>query len=132
MDNQQKKLENIANKVISKMPNQNQDENFGFVITTLMIISIILTLVRVIQECNKKQMVAYTQQEKYLLFNKQTKELSIKRNWFTKMTIKKIIRKQMKKEDYKIYSYDLMSAILDAGENLTEDEVKTLVETTNV
>lgn len=132
MDNQQKKLENIANKVISKMPNQNQDENFGFVITTLMIISIILTLVRVIQECNKKQMVSYTQQEKYSLFNKQTKELSIKRNWFTKMTIKKIIRKQMKKEDYKIYSYDLMNAILDTGENLTEDEVKTLVETTNV
>lgn len=132
MDNQQKKLENIANKVISKMPNQNQDENFGFVITTLMIISIILTLVRVIQECNKKQMVSYTQQEKYSLFNKQTKELSVKRNWFTKMTIKKIIRKQMKKEDYKIYSYDLMNAILDTGENLTEDEVKTLVETTNV
>lgn len=132
MDNQQKKLENIANKVISKIPNQNQDENFGFVITTLMIISIILTLVRVIQECNKKQMVSYTQQEKYSLFNKQTKELSVKRNWFTKMTIKKIIRKQMKKEDYKIYSYDLMNAILDTGENLTEDEVKTLVETTNV
>lgn len=132
MDNQQKKLENIANKIISKMPNQDSDENFGFIITTLMIISIVLTLVRVIQECNKKQMTTFTQQEKYSLFNKQAKELSIKRNWFTKMTVKKIIRQQMKKEDYKKYSYDLMNAILDTGENLTDDEVKTLVETTNV
>jgi hypothetical protein len=132
MKNQQPVLENIANKVISKMPSSAKDENFGFVITVLMIISIVLTIVRVIQECDKKKTGNYTQQEKYAAFGEQSKTLSIKRSWFTKMTIKKIIRKEMTKEDYKKYSYDLMNAILDTGENLTKDEIKTLVETTNV
>lgn len=130
--NTPKKLEHIANKVISKIPAKDQDENFGFVITVLMIISIVLTLVRVIQECNKKQMSNCTQIEKYSLFGEQAKTLSLKRSWFTKMTIKKIIRKEMSKENYKKYSYDLMNAILDTGTNLTEDEIKTLVEAANV
>lgn len=129
--NQQKKLEAIAEKVISQMPSKSND-NFGFVITVLMVISIILTLVRIIQECDKKKTKDFTQTEKYNFFGEQAKSLSIKRSWFTKMTIKKIIRKSMSREDYKAYGYDLMNSILDTGETLTEDEIKTLVETTNV
>lgn len=128
---QQKKLESIAEKVISNMPSKSND-NFGFVITILMVISIILTIVRIIQECEKKKTKDFTQTEKYKSFGEQTKSLSIKRSWFTKMTIKKIIRKSMSREDYRTYGYDLMNSILDTGENLTEDEIKTLVETTNV
>jgi hypothetical protein len=131
MSNQQKKLEDIANKVISGMPSKS-DENFGFVITILMIISIVLTLVRVIQECNKSKYNLFSQTEKYEFFGEQAKSLSIKRSWFTKMTVKKIIRKQLSREAYKTYGYELMNSILNTGENLTEDEVKTLVETSNV
>lgn len=128
----QQKLENIANRVINQIPSQSKDENFGFVITTLMIISIILTLVRVIQECNKTKLSGCADKERCAIFGEQTKTLSLKRSWFTKMTIKKIIRKEISKENYKKYSYDLMNAILDTGTNLTEDEIKTLVEATNV
>ena len=133
MKDNKKQLENIAAKVISKMPSgSKQNENFGFVITVLMIISIILTLVRVIQECNKSKVTAFSQNEKYTFFSEQTKSLSIKRSWFTKMTIKKIIRKQMSKEDYREYGYYLMNAILDTGETLKDDEIITLVEAANV
>lgn len=125
------KLQLIAEKVINRMPNKS-DENFGFVITVLMVISIILTVIRVIQECNKKKVGTFNQTEKYAFFGEQTKTLSLKRSWFTKMTIKKVIRKEMSKDNYKTYGYDLMNAILDTGANLTEDEVKTLVETSNV
>lgn len=125
------KLKLIAEKVISKMPNTS-DENFGFVITVLMVISIILTIIRVIQECDKNKITTFNQTQKYAFFSEQTKTLSLKRSWFTKMTIKKIIRKEMSKDNYKKYGYDLMNAILDTGVNLTEDEIKTLVETSNV
>lgn len=125
------KVENIAQKVIDKMPNKN-DGNFGFVITILMVVSIILTLIRVIQECNKTKVTTFNQQEKYSFFGEQTKTLSIKRGWFTKMTVKKIIRKQMSKDNYHAYGYDLMNAILDTGVTLTDDDIKTLVETANV
>lgn len=129
--NNEQKLQKLAEKVINKMPNKN-DENFGFVITVLMVISIILTLVRVIQECDKSKLSTFNQKEKCEFFGQQTKNLSIKRGWFTKMTIKKILRKELSKENYKTYGYDLMNAILDTGENLTEDEIQTLVETLNV
>jgi len=125
-------LKNIASKIINKMPSKSDDERFGFVITTLMIISIILTLVRVIQECDKKKTENFTTQEKYEFFGQQTKSLSLRKSWFTRMTIKKIIRKEMSISDYRTYSYDLMNAILSVGENLTQDESKTLVEATNV
>lgn len=120
-------LKLIAEKVINKMPNKD-DGNFGFVITVLMIISIILTLVRIIQECDKQKFNNFSAEEKYAFFGEQTRSLSIKRGWFTKMTIKKIIRKELSKEDYKTYGYDLMNAILDTGESLSNQEAKTLVE----
>lgn len=133
MKDNRKQLENIASKIISKMPSKSKsNENFGFVITVLMIISIILTLVRVIQECNKSKVTTFSQTEKYQFFGEQTKSLSIKRSWFTKMTIKKIIRKQISKEDYRTYGYDLMNSILDTGETLKDDEIITLVEAANV
>ena len=129
--NDNQKLNKIAEKVINKMPNKS-DDNFGFVITILMVISIILTVIRIIQECNKSKFQSFNQQEKYTFFGEQAKTLSLKRSWFTKMTIKKIIRKEMSRDNYKTYGYDLMNAILDTGANLTEDEVKTLVESSNV
>ena len=133
MKDNKKQLENIASKVISKMPSKSKDnENFGFVITILMVISIILTLIRIIQECNKSKYSTFSQNEKYQFFGEQTKSLSIKRSWFTKMTIKKIIRKQIPKEDYRTYGYDLMNSILDTGETLKDDEIITLVEAANV
>ena len=49
------KLEQIAQKVISNIKNQNKDDNFGFIITVLMIISIVLTCIRIIQECHKNK-----------------------------------------------------------------------------
>lgn len=44
-----KKIREIANKI------KTTEDDFGF-ITTLMIISIILTTIRIFQECNKKKL----------------------------------------------------------------------------
>lgn len=131
MKNNQKQLENLATKVINKIPSRSND-NFGFVVTVLMVISIILTLVRVIQECDKQTCQNFSKAEKYQFFSEKTKSLSVKRTWFTKMTLKKIIRREINnKDNYRQYGYDLMNAILDTGEHLTEEEIKTLVETMN-
>jgi hypothetical protein len=126
-------LKNIAQKVIDKIPNKDQDpEKFGSVIAILMVISIILTVVRVIQECEKSKIKLFNRQQKYTYFGEQIRTLTMKRSWFTRMTIKKTIRRELSREDYKEYGGYLMNAILDTGENLTEHEIKTLVEATNV
>jgi hypothetical protein len=127
------KLKAIAIKILekSKVP---KDDQYGFaIVTILMIISIVLTCIRILQECNKTQLsTASTSQEKYSLYGEQIKFFSDRKGWFTKMRIKKVLRREMSREDYEKYSLSILSALLDTGEILTDDEIITLVEAANV
>lgn len=127
------KLKNIAIKILEKS-NVPKENNHGFaIVTVLMIISIVLTCVRILQECNKSKLNAQsTSQEKYSVYGEQIKTFSSRRGWFTKMRIKKILRREMNKEDYNKYSLAILNALLETGEILTDEEVITLVEAANV
>ena len=127
------KLKAIAIKILDKSSVQ-KDEVYGFaIVTILMIISIILTCVRILQECNKNKLTAQsTTEDKYAMYGEQLHTFSERRGWFTKMRIKKILRREMKREDYEKYSLSILNALLETGEVLTEDEVQTLVENANV
>ena len=98
-----------------------------------MIISIILTLVRVLQECNKSKLsTSSSKEDKYNLYGTEMRQYSSRRGWFTKMRIKKILRQKMSREQYNKYGLPLLEALLSTGENLTDDDVVTLVENANV
>lgn len=126
------KLKKIGSKVLNKA-NIPEDQKFGSVIAILMVISIILTLIRVLQECNKSKLSENcSAQDKYALYGGEIKNYSLRRGWFTKMRIKKILRSELNKEDYAKYSFPLLDSILDTGSNVTEDEIITLVENANV
>ncbi|NBX98663.1 hypothetical protein EB118_21925 [bacterium] len=125
-------LKNIGSKVLAKA-NISEDEKFGSVIAILMIISIILTVIRVLQECNKNKLSAScTAADKCSLYGAEIKEYSIRRGWFTKMRIKKILRRELSPEQYNKYSLALLNALLDTGENLNNEEISCLVEAANV
>lgn len=125
-------LNAIASKVLSKA-GISQEEKFGSVIAILMIISIILTVIRVLQECNKNKLPNNcSASDKYELYGQEIKEYSLRRGWFTKMRIKKILRQKLTQEDYEKYSLALVSALLDTGENLNNQEILCLVEAANV
>lgn len=126
-----KKLESIAEKVLAKMPTDDSKE-YGAIITILMVISIILTVIRVIQECNKSKLSNFSGSAKNEYFAEQIKQTALRKTWFTKMMLKKAIRKELGRDSYKKYGYDLMNAILDTGENLKDDELITLAEAINV
>ena len=127
------KLKEIAIKILEKSTVPKED-NYGFaLITILMIISIILTVVRIIQECNKNKLKGLSSsQDKYTLYGSEIKAYSSKRGWYTKMRIKKLLRRELQPADYEQYGFALLSALLDMGETLTEEEVVTLVEAANV
>jgi hypothetical protein len=126
------KLRAIGSKVLAKT-NIPEDEKFGSVIAILMVISIILTIIRVLQECNKNKLSTNcTAADKYALYGEEIKEYSVRRGWFTKMRIKKILRKNLDQEQYAKYSLSLLSALLDTGENLNTEEISCLVEAANV
>lgn len=125
------KLKNIAQKVLDKVKCKNSEE-YGSVIAVLMVISIILTVIRVLQECNKSKLSTFTGKDKSTYFANEIKQTVIRRTWFTKMMLKKTIRRELSREQYKMYGTDLMNAILDTGEELQDDELYTLVEAANV
>jgi hypothetical protein len=127
------KLKVIAVKILEKS-NVQKDEVYGFaIVTILMIISIVLTCVRILQECNKNKLSASsTAEDKYSIYGEQLHTFSERRGWFTKMRIKKILRREMNREDYEKYSLSILNALLETGEVLTDDEIQTLVENANV
>lgn len=125
------KLKLIAQKVINNA-GLSGDEKFGSVIIILTIISIILSTIRVLQECNKNKLKNASKEERCASYGADIKEFSKRRGWFTKMRIKKIIRREFNKEDYEKYSLRLVEAMMNIGESLKDDEIKTLVEAANV
>jgi hypothetical protein len=127
------KLKAIAIKILDKSTLPKED-NYGFaIVTILMMISIILTCVRILQECNKNKLTSQsTAQDKYAIYGEQLHTFSERRGWFTKMRIKKILRREMTREEYNKYSLSILNALLETGEILTDDEIQTLVENANV
>lgn len=127
------KLKEIALKILNKTSLPKNDNATFDPFTILMIISIVLTLIRILQECNKNKLSTDSSaQDKYNLYGEQIKEFSNRRGWFTKMRIKKILRREMKPDDYAKYSLSIINSLLDTGETLTEEEIQTLVEAANV
>jgi hypothetical protein len=126
-----KKVENIGRRIL-KEANIPEDENFGSVIAILMVISIILTLIRVIQECNKTQLSTLSSEsDVYALYQNEIKTYSMKRGLFNSLRIKRIMRKHMSKEQYSKYSLQLLNALYDNGETVKDDEIVALMETYN-
>ena len=134
MNNQETKdakLKEIAEKVLAKA-NVPNDKEFGSVIAVLMMISIILTVIRVLQECNKNKTKDMTTSDKHAMYGAEIRTFSKKRGWFTRLRMKRIIKKELNSEDYNKYGIKIVEAMLDIGESLKDDEVITLVEAANV
>jgi len=125
------KLKAIAEKVLHRA-NIGDDQKFGSVIAILMVISIILTVIRVLQECNKSKTQNMTAQDKSTVYGENIRSYSKKRGWFTRMRIKKIVRRELTVEEFNQYGIKLTESLLDTGEDLTDDEAYTLVEAANV
>jgi|TARA_R100000005_G_C4993395_1_gene200447 hypothetical protein len=106
---------------------------FGSVIAVIMLIGVFLTLIRVIQDCNKSELkVLNNNEQKCTAYASHIKNLSIRRSWFTKMRLKKILRQNMPMEDYRKHGGVLCEKILDAATNLNHNQVHSLIEVSNV
>lgn len=126
MNKPNEKLEALAIEILASQKDLPK-EKFGSIIMILMMVSIILTTMRVLQECNKNN-----KQDKLLVYKQHIKKICERRGWFSKMKLRKILRRELKPEDYRLYARSLTQAIFDKGENITDEEVLTLLEASNV
>lgn len=114
-------LKDLAADVLSSQ--ELPEDKFGSVIMIIMMVAILVNVIRVIQECQKDK-----EENDIEFYRERITGLSKQRGWFTKMRLKKILRKQMSKEDYKLHANSLVKAILDKGERITDEEILTLME----
>jgi hypothetical protein len=127
------KLENIANKVVNKMGLPAAEQNkYGSVVLIIMVVGIILSLIRVIQECeNKKLKLGKNKHDQAKMMQDTIKNICIKKNILNQWRLNRIIKQKLSPENYKVLSKSLKTAIMDVGVDLTEDELLTLMEASN-
>ena len=130
-DNVDPKLKTIAEKILKKLSIPEND-NFGSIIGILMIISITLTLIRVLQECNKNKTQNMNMTDKSSVYGEEIRSYSKKRGWFTRLRIRKIVKRHLPPEDYSKYGLKLVEILMDFGQNITDEDTTTLVEAANV
>jgi hypothetical protein len=124
------KLENLAQKILTKANIKN--ENYGFdPITIIIVIGVILSLIRVIQECRSKRRKNDKMSEaldlRHTIVN-----LTIKDSWLNNYRLNKILKQHLSKKQYQQYGVSLRNAIMEVGKNLDDTESLTLLEATNV
>ena len=130
-DNVDPKLKTIAEKILKKL-SLPENDNFGRIIGILMIISITLTLIRVLQECNKNKTQNMNMTDKASIYGEEIRSYSKKRGWFTRLRIRKIVKRHLPPEDYSKYGLKLVEILMDFGQNITDEDTTTLVEAANV
>lgn len=117
----------VAEKVLSKTSIE-PDQKFGSIVALLMVISICITAIRVVQECEKKRTKDFSCADRCTYFTEKFKYLGLKRSWFSLLRLKKIIRQHMDIEDYREYKNELAEAILDTCITLTDKETHVFME----
>lgn len=118
------KLKAIGEKVC-KVANVDPNQNFGSVMAILMVISIILTVIRVIQECKKDEETKCDDVTE--MYGEEIRSLSLRRGWFTQLRVKRLLRRNMSREDFEKHGMQLLNSILSVGEQVDREEVATLL-----
>jgi cell division protein FtsL len=124
-------LEKIAKKVLNNMQLPTEKEYSIDPITIILVISVILTLIRVIQECRKNRKLIKDKNEYVFSMKKDIQEAILKDSWLNRLRLQRIIKQNLSKDQYKAYGKALQYSIMGTGINLTEDEVYTLMEAAN-
>lgn len=124
-------VEKIAKKVLNNMQ-LPKDENHGIdPLTIILVISVILTLIRVIQECRKNRQLVKDKNEYASIMKRDIQDVILKDSWLNRLRLQRIVKQNLTKDQYRAYGKDLQHSIMGTGINLTEDEVYTLMEATN-
>jgi len=121
-------LNKIAKNVISNM-RLDKNKDYGVdPITIIIVIGVILSLIRVIQECRKNRQLIKDRTQLVKTMQLDIQDIILRDSFINRLRLKKIIKQNISKEQYKAYGSQLQTSIMETGVNLTEDEIYTLME----
>lgn len=139
LDNIHPKLEIICSKILvrldERVKNRTDKKDHSMIdpITILIILSVILTFIRILQECDMWNKInPKTKDQRASIMQSKIRSFSMKRSWLNKLRMNRVMKKYLTKQQYDFYGDDLRESIMDVGEKATEDETMILMEAANV
>lgn len=120
----------IQKKILSEV---KEKDIYGIdPITIILIIGVIVNIIRVIQECNKKEINKMESSEKVDLLSTEVKFRSAHNSFLTRWRLKSIIKSHLDKKQYRVYGEPMLKALLEAGKSITTKQVIAIMEYDNV
>lgn len=128
------KVELLAQEVYDKtMAQIDKSELYGIdPLTIIILIGIMVNVIRVIQECNKDKTSKLASGEKAVLLSTDIKFRAFQHGWFTRLRLKRIIKKHLTKDQNNKYGEAILKSLLDVGKTVKEEQVSALLEYENV
>lgn len=128
-----KVVEDLAREVLNETEeNLIETKNYKLYgidpITIIICISILVNIIRVIQECKKKESLNMTQAEKTDYLTTEVKFQSMNHGWYTRRRVRNIMRKHLTKEQDKKYGEAMLKALFAVGKKTTDEQVCSLLE----
>lgn len=110
-------IEKLAQKVLDNMGCEGEEEYGVDPITIILVISVILTLVRVIQECRKKR-----------VSRADLVEIVNNDSWLNRWRVQRVLKKELSANQYKKYGKRLQQSLKDVAVSLKDEQVTQLME----
>lgn len=107
----------------------NNSQKYGIdPITIIICISILVNVIRVIQECRKEKDKDKSTELRFTSLLTEVRYQAINSSWLGKRRIRKIIKEKLTKEQYQKYGEAMLKALLAIGTKATEEQVSSLME----
>lgn len=116
----------IRRNTISKV---DEVDRYGIdPITIIMCISILVGIIRIIQECNKSKMKQFGFEDRVELIGTEVRFRAQNHSFITRRRINKIIKTHLNTQQYKVYGDAMLKTMLEEGVNVTDDKIQALME----
>lgn len=120
-------VENLTKKICNNMDYNPETDKAGSVIVILALTGIVLSLIRIIQECNSSKLSQMTEEDQAQFLQDRIKSLCSKNTWISRWRLNRIVKQHLSTKDYKMIGKLAMDAIMEAGKSIECQECYALI-----
>lgn len=122
-------INKLASEILEETLKDKKFEQYSIdPLTIILMISILLTLIRIIQECRKKRTKLFNTSEKNAYYHSEINSLCFNNTFFTRMKINSAIKEHLNKQQYQEYGKSLSQAIIKIGCKVSQEQTTALLE----
>lgn len=120
-------VENLTKKICNNMDYDPDKDKAGSILVILALTGIVLSLIRIVQECNSSKISHMSDEEQAKFLNDRIVKLCTKNTWISKWRLNKIVKNNLSPADYKFIGKKVTDAIIKTGKDLEYQECYALL-----